>query len=240
MEQFFNRIIGIDQTGALDSRGQFKPLYGVTLSLNRSGKVSSFKAELLPTLDLNQWRNQSGRTLIVVDSVLGMPKSLLKKNESIRDLFLLTKKHKCFGLKAGQVFFSGLYRDRMGVRLPKKVSNLELRECDRIADANSLFRSMPYQRNVQTGTFRVWHELSKQLLHDVAIWPFDSVSKQTLVLAEGYPKLFRNMRLPDCSSFDDPNFRDAARLAWGARNLMLKNPYFLKSSRSKEGGILSP
>jgi len=240
MKALFNQIVGIDQTGAIDSKGRFRPLYGVTLSLDADGAVLSHVAEHLPRLDFNRWRMTSDRTLILVDAVLGLPESMWRPNESIRDLFALTRDLTQFGIKGGEEFFLKLYADRTGHKLLDKVSADELRESERVHNAQSLFRSKPYQRNVQTGTLRVWHELSQQNLGDVAIWPHDPVrANHKLVLAEGYPVIFKDHVLPALPDFDNPNFRDAGRLAWGARELMLTQKNFLHDLSSREGAIFS-
>ena len=240
MNPLFNQIVGIDQTGALDSRGRFRPLYSVTLRLDARGSILSHVIEFLPNLDLSRWRNSPCRTLILVDAVLGLPELLWQKKEKIRDLFSLTKGLTQFGMKGGEAFFSNLYQERSGKKLAAQLSPTEFRKCDLIHGAHSLFRSKPYQRNVQTGTLRVWHELSRQNLDDVAIWPFDRVTRDAqLVLVEGYPTIFKNQVLPTEVEFENPNFRDAGRLAWGAREQMMTQKCFLAEFKTREGAIFS-
>jgi hypothetical protein len=69
----------------------------------------------------------------------------------------------------------------------------EFRGIDLKVKAQSVFRPIPYQRNIQTGSFRIWTELSGST--GIGVWPWSRLenSKGSL-LAEAYPSwMARNL-----------------------------------------------
>ena len=65
----------------------------------------------------------------------------------------------------------------------------EWRAVDLLAGAQSVFREFPYQRNIQSGTFRIWSELGgKPWLN---LWPFcQTPNPEYAWFAEAYPTYF--------------------------------------------------
>jgi hypothetical protein len=76
---------------------------------------------------------------------------------------------------------SRFFRDHRGAR--------DFRKADLLARAQSVFRELPYQRNIQSGTFRIWSGLGGAPWLNV--WPFcERAHPRRAWLAEGYPSLF--------------------------------------------------
>src|SRR5690606_15146623 len=59
--------------------------------------------------------------------------------------------------------------------------------------ANSVFQSRPYQKNIQTGTYRIWKDLtSGGPTRWANIWPFETERSELLDapwIFEGFPSL---------------------------------------------------
>jgi len=163
-----DRVVGIDQT----SRPRFLP----AVALRREGRVwvlesaslegfrpEAFEASGIPV--------RTSRTWITADCVFW---PLLGTGE--RGMW------KTFG-EASR--FSGaasrFFRDHRGER--------DFRKADLLARAQSVFRELPYQRNIQSGTFRIWSELGGAPWLNV--WPFcQRAHPRRAWLAEGYPSFF--------------------------------------------------
>lgn len=141
-------FLGIDQTGAIFSNGKPKPLPACALLEN---EMVFF---YLPALNKTEIEKNVGhlsptKTKIILDCVLGLPSAVPL---SLRQAIASTKDVQGFGRKAAQEFF----------RTIEKYSSVERprREVEALAKANSVFQEKPFQKNIQTGTFRLWKELS--------------------------------------------------------------------------------
>ncbi len=163
-------FIGIDQTGAVNSRGFPRTLpacrlegsqfeFGQLTEFSRS-KVSAFAADESATL--------------ILDCVLGLPKEL---NLDWRHALVLLKSENRFGRNAAEEFFLKLGRGQIWHR-----------EVERLAKANSLFRARPFQRNIQTGTYRFWLEMARDPDWFSVPW-LETQRTLTLNVYEGYPSL---------------------------------------------------
>jgi hypothetical protein len=211
--QDFDAIIGIDQTGAIKPNGQPKPLPTALLVRDTPWRLvcRNFERPLalnflkLPNLtELLEAQNLSlskARVLVVVDSVIGLPKALQKSacaSSEIRKAITETRCQDGYGAKCAENFFSDLLK-----RHNASIESYPKREVELQLGANSVFRARPFQKNIQTGTYRVWKDLSSPFdasgphsptctLDKVSLWPFESTTKPNAgmpILLEGYPTL---------------------------------------------------
>ncbi len=60
------------------------------------------------------------------------------------------------------------------------------REIEKQLSANSVFTSRPFQKNIQTGTYRTWKDLSLDI-DKINIWPHLNYNSEYFTLIEGYP-----------------------------------------------------
>jgi len=170
-------FIGIDQTGAVDTKGRPKKLHAARLNGNH---IEVFKVSKLTDLDLKDVK------IIAIDSVLGLPVSAFPKSKSIRDLFQEAAKYqfkkKEFGMETAYQYFQ---------RYLDKRSDFPKRQCEELAQANSVFQKHPFQKNIGCGTFRIWKELGADP-NWFYLWPHDDDYKNLKtkpVIIEGYPSL---------------------------------------------------
>ncbi len=206
----FSYFLGIDQTGAACAKGKrAKPLKVCLANKTEKGweiNTQNPRGQSL-TIDgvtpaaiqklLNQFEidRPNSRLAIMADCVLGMPKdhwpSLKASNPSSKLWKLFQKAHDHsheganFGLKVSESFFKQFLKD------PNSFSK---RYCEEISGSNSIFTTRPFQKNIQTGTFRIWRDLvSEGRAPWLNIWPFNSKScynPENPWLFEGYPTLF--------------------------------------------------
>ena len=153
MARFFPKkrqiFIGIDQTGAVLSSGKPKPLEAIVLA---DGKLTPIRLPSLTASSLLQtlrWEIIPPTLTIIADCVLGLP-------EGVRPTFVnalsAAGDHPGFGRKSAQQFFSGF----------KKQEALPRRAVEVLCKANSVFQTHPFQKNIQTGTFRIWKDLASE------------------------------------------------------------------------------
>lgn len=189
----FHAFIGIDQTGAV-VKGLPKalPLALIRLSdgawmlethfENKPMMIGSFCKKSL--LDIcNKFSVQwSSSIAVLVDCVLGLPEAVIPPAAmrggrlDLWGLMQRTAQTPGFGRNPAEDFFKQFW-NQLSSRYPK-------RQCEDWADANSVFISRPYQKNIQTGTFRLWKEMSREEPW-LSIWPFEQ--REAPVLIEGYP-----------------------------------------------------
>lgn len=169
-----NIFLGVDQTGAVDSKGKPRPLpacsiVGTEISffyLPEFSKKQIFD-HLKPT------KNQNVE--ICLDCVIGLPKEL---NMSWRQALRQISADSGYGRAAAKTYFDLLGRGQIYRR------KVEI-ECG----ANSVFKEKPFQKNIQTGTFRFWKDISVSE-HDFHA-PFlkERPKNRSLPIYEGYPSL---------------------------------------------------
>jgi hypothetical protein len=218
-------FLGIDQTGAINSRGSPRPLPACLLDGDRFDffELESFSPEV-QTLINKQF-------CIVLDCVLGLPLGL---SLSWREALHLLEGEFKYGREPAEFFF-----DRIGG------GKVHYREVEILAKSNSLFRSRPYQKNIQTGTYRLWVEMAKSQNWFRAPWLTGEADREGVPLYEGYPTLLwrRLFNSPKRDPFrlkewtevryrlkwkpeqrrrieKDPNFADALVLALGGREIL--------------------
>lgn len=204
----FRVILGVDQTGAAISKGQKAKPLPLTVAVSEAHNhwyfrtclkqkplfLSEFKpqavAEILDALEI---RIDLADLAIVADCVLGLPQSVWGTrrggSSSLWNLFSeaasFQRSGKEFGREVAEAFFQQLLKPRN--------RNVPKRKCEMLSGSNSLFQIRPYQKNIQTGTFRFWKELGQASEQWVHIWPFDGAPRGDQLkpwLFEGYPSLF--------------------------------------------------
>jgi len=234
----FRTVLGIDQTGAARKRGTVaKPLpvcLGAQLqpgrwritAVNQVGNRPLQMSGLTPSA-LNEIRAQSGLPVnhgplaVVVDAVLGLPESVgCEDMNELWEIVSRTQDYSGYGLRVGKRFFSDLLDDGNELLLQsskRSLSGFPLRECDRLAKANTVFSPRPFQRNVQTGTYRIWKDLSSQGRNRwFRWWPFENGGQPSdgeVWLFEGYPGYMRRQFFRAVRKDDDAAALATASLA---------------------------
>jgi hypothetical protein len=199
-------FIGIDQTGAASSNGKkARPLPMCIAMKQKSGswrfitakgrkplQIGRFQPSVIQEtfdqlkLDLN-W----SQTAIVLDCVLGLPRQVVVGPPKVKPYLWecfgraagFSKEGKEFGRDVAEAFFSEF--------LSQKSQGHPKRFCEEVSGSNSVFQTRPYQKNIQTGTFRLWKDLGSVGEPWVNIWPFEKKSKHSekAWIFEGYPSL---------------------------------------------------
>ncbi len=261
-----NKIFGIDQTGAANGSSRAKPLKACEIILDSNEEilnVTFFKISefgiWIKKLDPNFTNH------IFIDCVLGLPIELynIDSTRTLRDWILETKDfqfemHK-YGRKASEAFFTEVLRfyNLSSLYPPKRAVEVSLK-------SNSVFTTMPYQKNIQTGTYRIWKELGAAL-QDVVLWPSDFYLRDeaSTIMYEVYPSFFyktllntkirkpepvikylrsKNLSVSDTLSeaILDPDNCDALVAALGGLNSLRKEDVwsFNDDNIFFEGGIL--
>ncbi len=264
----FQYFYGIDQTGALASKGRdARPL--ATALYHKQGNAWSLSLARIPSFSKFELEGAFSRslcksTLILVDAVLWP--MFGKGAKGLRRGFLeaasFTHNSKHYGREVAERFFRSALATQFPSAVRSKVRVYPRRECEKRAQANSVFQTRPYQRNIQCGTFRIWKNLGAYP-EWCMYWPFQTQSNLP-TLAEGYPseiwrkvfglktrdreqlsKMLARVRM---SAQDrdlisrDADFADAAVLAMGsarmmARSSMVLTPSVTRSMLNREGWI---
>jgi hypothetical protein len=135
-----------------------------------------------------------------VDCVFGLAKNAWpKKSKSLFELFnRAAESQNGFGLEPAAQFFGGILADS----LYRGEKPYPARRCETLANANSVFRTRLYQRNIQCGTYRIWRDIGLSFksaigsLEPTGHWlqvryftPTNSVSESKPWVFEGYPSL---------------------------------------------------
>lgn len=167
--------IGIDQTGAVDVLKQPKPLptcmirgncldffYLRAVSLNALNKCIQVHS---PEVDIQ----------IAIDCVFGVPS---KVGVPFRTVLRKTLQMEGWGRQTANAFFTSLS--------PGQFSQ---RRVEVLTGAQSVFQTVPFQRNVQTGSFRIWKELAQE--EGWFYFPYldERPSKGLVPIYEAYPTL---------------------------------------------------
>jgi hypothetical protein len=185
-------FIGLDQTGAVSANGSPRPLPAVAFVMKSPtalhlevNNLKSFNKKCLREWILNlggSWES----AIVVIDSVLGLPRDIARSNRQgahrwIWSLFARAAQAPSYGKSSGEQFFQSIY----------SCSDLSVpaRRAEERAGANSVFKNKPAQRNIQTGTFRVWKDLGGNELQWCDIFPFSGLRGSQLrpLVFEGYP-----------------------------------------------------
>jgi len=188
-----NLCLGVDQTGAVARGGlTWKKLPAARAYLDQRGiqvqvlnphsgapfELDSFSTAGLMKVIQTEGPSRIEQTRVLVDCVLGLPASITTQiplppplsptAEPLRWALKAAAQHHrdCLrkgvparGRPAAEAFFLELFRQSGLEEIPE-------RACEKKAGANSVFRARPYQKNVQTGTYRIWVELGLELLSE--------------------------------------------------------------------------
>lgn len=198
-------IIGIDQTGACKKNGEEAKALPVVLGFKKNHQwrfITSIENQKLTLKALNlaelesllsQWNPKVDweSTAIIVDCVLGLPQSISPKKvrpdiwKKIFEASQFQSPYGNYGRKPAEEFFLKF--------LPKKAEGFPKRVCEKWSKSNSVFQSRPFQKNIQTGTFRLWRDIGQAGKPWAKIWPYDliepSLRSKGPWLFEGYPSL---------------------------------------------------
>lgn len=246
-------FLGIDQTGAITKAGRPKPLEAMLL---REGELIPCRLERLTQSALCKalaWPEIPSSLTIIADCVLGLPQGV---RPGFYEALARAGQTDAFGRLAAQAFFESLER----------AEPLPRREVEVRCKANSVFQTHPFQKNIQTGTFRMWKDLAAEpgWFHFPVL---DSGgARASTPIFEGYPSLswkqlfgvnkrsperlaaLIQIRFPEINISvetkalieKDPNLADAAVLALAGWYWLYKNKFsWLKYPKAQiEGWIL--
>jgi hypothetical protein len=244
-----NLVIGIDQTGAVDSLGRAKPLpIAMAWRLQNEskiqlivGRVPTAGPRALEELLFEIPNAPKFPVPVIVDAVLGLPQAL--SHPGPRQLAKEAAKYvppgggKPIGRIAAESFFLNIGGSETTMQLPPP------RAVETLTGSQSVFKNRPYQKNVQTGTYRILRDLGSEDISRIAFWPFEDTTHARFVYCEGWPTLMwkqllkvsvrspeilaQRFQLPRLQ--EDADLADAAMLAVGGlelheQNLLLQEP----------------
>ena len=242
-------FIGIDQTGAVDSKGRPKPLNVSLIDLRKKRpayftnlKISSLDKKNIEALlreHIAEFSTQ--HVLICVDTVFGLPQELKTPFMRIlKDAKDYTFQGKSFGSQVAHSFF-------VKYLISKQVP---IRKVEGLVKANSVFNLHPFQKNIGCGSFRIIKDLAQDPGW-FSLWPFHKLTKQ-YIICEGYPSYFwknlLNSKIRDLKflkekfktlDFKNLDQADSFVLAYGAsKNVEQLLNFRLPTKFNKEGWIL--
>lgn len=252
------KVFGIDQTGAALSDTRSKPLKAAELTFDLEYRLIDLN--FIQIANLSDWistLDQKIKNHIFIDCVFGLPFDLYKSKPEleIRDWIqkagAFNVNGKNYGLDVSEEFFKTLksYYNLENLTHPKRTVESALK-------SNSVFTTRPFQKNIQTGTFRIWKELSF-VLDQVLIWPIDApiINSSHVILYEVYPSYFyfklfntksrdiaplQKILAPFNLKLKDPDYADAFIAGLGGYTcLQERNVWTNLNSKTKfEGDIL--
>ncbi len=245
----FQIFIGIDQTGAVDSKGIPKSLQTCVIDA-RKRRIKIYSCLQIKTLNqksiqelilrvIPDFKNE--RVLICIDTVFGLPAVLkVSKSSLFKSIKNFNHHSKAYGAITAHAFFNQFLVN----------GKIEHRHVELKVKANSIFNLKPFQRNIGCGSYRIIKELAQDKSW-FSLWP---IEKPILpfVICEGYPSHFwksllgakkRNLNFiqemfPQLH-FDNMDQADSFVLAYGA--MKSQSQLFEKEFHplaEKEGWIL--
>lgn len=255
----FQLLIGVDQTGATKSNGDLKPLPTI-VAFKKKQKWKIHQEEiylesvtppqvlaLAHFLDLDIDLDQ---VFLCADCVFGLPRQF--DHHPFRHYIEESAQAPSWGLNAGNTFFEKILN-----RLDTDSKTLPKRKVETDLGANSVFTHHPFQKNIQTGTFRFWKQMSQWGLEDYLIWPHDHPLGRSdrLHVIEGYPSLAaqvlldspRTAPVPEsvsevngCEFLNhcNPDHKDAGLLVLLLHKLLNENRIKMSRTTNIEGEIL--
>lgn len=153
-----------------------------------------------------------------------------------------------WGREAAQVFFSKLWDSCP--RVAKAPGLFPKRVCEIQAGASSVFQTYPFQKNIQTGTFRFWKEMTRDESKPwFKQWPFpqNAYGKASIpTVFETYPSLLwqelwglptRN-RTRLLTAINQTFQKSQLTLRMNDRALLVKNADAADAATSALGGLL--
>lgn len=187
-------ILGVDQTGATDSKGRPKPLPAALFVPTASGGTlrTNLRLEALRKKPVEAIVGaEAERVLLVVDAVLGLPAELgVDIDTLLEDVRAYRFDGKAFGRVAAARFFARYLPPELRVRRLERSARGHLPEriSERLVAANSVFLEHPFQRNVGCGSYRILRDLAQDERW-FTVWPHEAPQGR-FVVAEGYPSLY--------------------------------------------------
>ncbi len=185
----FDWILGIDQTGRV-YKNKPGPLPFALLQRQSSGwrlmdLPNDFKRGL-PSLHRDSIQKligskESQKILVAVDAVLGLARECGISQSSLAHKFEQARQSYVYGKQAGEIHFAKYWKD-LKLSLPPQ------RRCEQKARANSVFTTKPAQKNIQTGTHRLWMDLGEETSW-FDLWPSAKLTR-SVIIAEVYPSFF--------------------------------------------------
>lgn len=165
-------FVGIDQTGAVDRLRRPRPLPACVIADQYVSfhYLASFSSQELVRITDN-WPRQL--TLTCVDCVFGLPRDLPM---NWREALVHIKKSPSYGRESAQNFFRKIGKGHM---LKRKI--------EIAIGANSVFQEKPFQKNIQTGSYRIWKDISQESESFFLPALEKKKYKNSLTLVEGYP-----------------------------------------------------
>jgi hypothetical protein len=182
-------FLGVDQTGAA-LKGRPRPLQAALIHFPNG--QPQLRALELPSLsrssllELCRFFDLEFQSLtMVIDSVFGLPARLMGRKNFLR-IMASTQNFHGFGAAVAREFFATLQAE-----LPPQTR----RHVEELLGAQSVFQTIPFQRNIQTGTFRIWKDLTAEGTNWFHLWPYaitqtDEAKGSRPWLYEGYATLY--------------------------------------------------
>lgn len=163
-------FLGIDQTGAVDRLGKPKPLPSCLIKNN---SVSLFYLD-----HFSEHILRLKPDIVCIDCVLGLPETT---EVSLREAIAQTQAYEKFGRAAAQAFFAKL-----------AAGKTHTRSVEVSLKANSVFTVHPFQKNIQTGTYRFWKEMaeSPDWFYLPALPHEKKLKLNRIPVVEGYPSYY--------------------------------------------------
>lgn len=241
----------------VDARGKRPRLTASLPAKSRGGKSSqplklpSFSEEaLVTTLHLAGIEPIRGKksilhsstTAILADAVFGLPAGAWPAApagaQTLRGLFAKAARdsatRKGYGLKPAAAFFSEILRDSVQASpaVAQGAGPYPVRDCEILAKANSVFRTHPFQKNIQCGTYRFWRDLGTYGSEWIHLRYFEDANEfrhDRPLLFEAYPSLIWREALK-LQTRDRTQLREALKLfgdvdiSASAVDLMVEDP----------------
>lgn len=220
--------LGVDQTGAVikHSGGRvYRPLPAVialpgenrTIQIvvaSRNQKppgLTSFDPTEIVAL-VEPYVGVPSDIVVLADCVFGLPSNMRRGDAALRKLLTLAATYDSVTVEPlGRQRSASFFRHILKELSPDQNDDKKwpLRRCELLASSNSVFQEHPFQKNIQSGTYRIWCDLGRSLDnqngHKVLFWPHDFTtglpakdatdshaarSDQIMTIAEGYPSLY--------------------------------------------------
>ena len=277
----FEIFVGIDQTGASLRGGvEARPLPVAVVEKVGDGawlvthdpsgrplRLAAFAPEEVERVlrESRGAKSSLGRHVaILADCVFGLPAATWPAkhagNRGLWELFAHAAAHEGgYGLKPAAAYFANIL-----ARAGEQPERYPVRECERLSGANSVFRTHPFQKNIQCGTYRIWRDLGRtrgQWLNFRYFTPEREARSNKPWVFEAYPSLIwrellmqrtRNLselgralkaNAPEVAIDEaslahierDADAADAAVLAVGGYLLQKKRLLFADAPRKDEG-----
>ncbi len=166
--------LGIDQTGAIDKSGNPRPLPACVIKQNRVSLtyLPSFSKQSI--FEVIQPKANE-KIAICADCVFGLPDEI---DLSWRQALQQIRKSQGYGQGPAQAFFRKLGSGKI---FHRKIET----ECK----ANSVFKETPFQKNIQTGTYRIWKDISIDESDFYVPFLSEPPHEAKIPIYEGYPSL---------------------------------------------------